>query len=307
MVNSFSYGSSPANTPKTIYRLVAITSIVSILCALFNYFFAYFGIATPQELLSLSWKGLSNWYIWQPITYLFVQAGGEYGLSFGFLFALLFNMYILWVMGGSTLDRVGDAAFLRFYFISGALIGLTTLLLMPLLGQYAILAGATPIILAILMVWTMLHPESHMLLFFIIPIQTKHLLPAILVLLLLVNISQLNFIELGFNLMGLIVGYLYATLVWGLVSPYQFTHVTDRWLTALGEKFTNLSSWFQAARPLPDKKAEIIDFHTGKSVMDDDEFMDAVLDKISKHGEKSLSWSERNRMKQISKNKTRQK
>ncbi|MBA2728515.1 MAG: rhomboid family intramembrane serine protease [Parachlamydiaceae bacterium] len=305
MTYTSSSGWGPGDTPKTIYRLVAATSIISIFCALFGAFFSYFGIKTPQEFLSLSWNGLSNWHIWQPISYLFLQPGGNSGITFGFLISLFFNMYILWIMGSSTLNRVGKEPFLRFYFICGALTGLATLLFMPLIGQYALLAGTGPVILAILMVWTMLHPDSQILLFFFIPVQAKHLLPALLVLLLLINLSQLNFIELIFNFFGLFFGYLYATLVWGLESPYAFTKYPDKWLTDIGVKISNMSSWFGKGRPLPDKKAEIIDFHTGKAVMDDDLFMDAILEKISKFGEKSLTWSERNRMKQISKNKSR--
>ncbi len=303
MVYTATYAWGPGNTPKSIYRLVAATAGISIFCAFVQNLFAYFGTRGPQEWLSLSWQGLSQWHIWQPITYLFVQTGGEYGISFGFLIALIFNMYILWIMGSSTLEKVGDAAFLRFYFICGAITGILTLLLMPLIGQYATLAGTAPVILSILMVWTMLHPESDLLLFFIIPVKAKRLLPAILVLLLLINISQLNFLELTFNLIGLVMGYLYATIIWGLESPYAFTRFTDKWLVAFGEKISNLNTKFTPGRPLPDKKAEIIDFHTGRSVQDDDVFMDTVLEKISKHGEKSLTWSERNRMKKISEKK----
>ncbi len=301
MTYTSSYGLGPGDTPKTIYRLVVATSIISVFCALFNNLFAYFGTKTPQSWLSLSWDGLLHWYIWQPISYLFLQASGAEGISLGFLISLFFNMYILWIMGSSTLNRVGSSSFLRFYFISGALTGLATLLIMPLIGQYTTLAGATPTILSILMVWTMLNPESTILLFFLFPVQAKRLLPAFLILMLLINLSQLNFIELAFNFIGLLIGYLYATLVWGLESPYAFTRYTDKWLTELGHKIVGLSTWFGRARPLPEKKAEIIDFHTGKAVMDDDLFMDAVLEKISKFGENSLTWSERHRMKQIAK------
>jgi len=307
MVYTATYAWGPGNTPKTISRLVTATSSISIFCAFVQNLFVYFGLRTPQEWLSLSWNGLTHWHIWQPITYLFLQAGGENGISIGFIFALVFNMYILWIMGASTLEKVGEMPFLRFYFICGAITGIATLLLMPVLGQYALLAGAAPTILSVLMVWTMLHPESDLLLFFIIPVKAKRLLPTILILLLLINISQLNFLELAFNFIGLLVGYLYATLVWGLKSPYEFTRYTDKWLVAFGEKISNLNSKFSPGRPLPDKKAEIIDFHTGKSVQDDDIFMDAVLEKISKYGEKSLTWSERNRMKKISENKSRNK
>lgn len=305
MVHTASYGMGSGSTPNTIKRIVTVTSSISIFCAFINNILLYFGMSTPQQLLSLSWNGLSNWYIWEPFTYLFVQAGGEGGISIGFLFALFINMYILWIMGSSTLEKVGQAPFLRFYFISGALIGLLTLVLMPVIGQYMTLAGAAPAILAVLVVWTMLHPDNNLLLFFLIPIKAKQLLPSILVLLLLINLSQLHIIEMVFNLMGLIVGYAYGAIVWGLETPYEFTHPIDKLLVSFGHWTRHLFSRDPAGRPLPDKSAEIIDFHTGKSVQDDDLFMDQILDKISKHGEKSLTWSERHRMKKISERKSR--
>lgn len=300
-----SYGWGPGNTPQTISRLIIITAAISLLCAFTSNFFTYFGVTSPQDFLSLSWHGLSQWYIWQPLSYLFVQSGGQFGITLSFLFTLCFNMYILWIMGASTFERVGKGPFLRFYFITGALTGILTLLLMPILGQYSTLAGISPVILAILMAWTMLHPDNDILLFFILPIKARWLLPAILLLLLLTNISQLNFIDLTFNLLGLLVGYIYAATVWELESPFAFTHFTDRLLTSLGRRLRRIFSWLDHATPSTEAKAEIIDFHTGKSVIDDDLFMDSVLDKISKHGERSLSWSERHRMRKISERKSR--
>lgn len=304
-----SYGLGPGNTPRTISTLVTTTSAISLLCAFVNNLVAYFGFTTPQELLSLSWSGLAHWHLWQPLTYFFVQAGGQAGISLSFLFALLFNMYILWIMGASTFERVGKGPFLRFYFITGALTGLCTLLLMPVIGQYSVLAGTAPIILAVLLVWTMLHPNNELLLFFIIPIKARWLLPTFVMLLLLINLSQLNFIELIFNLMGLLIGYFYAAMIWGLETPYNMMRKSDAFFISLGSGIRKLFPVGELEKnpSSEDNRAEIIDFHTGKAVMDDDLFMDKVLEKISKYGEKSLTWNERHRMHKISERKSRRK
>jgi len=50
-------------------------------------------------------------------------------------------------------------------------------------------------------------------------------------------------------------------------------------------------------------KPNVIDMNTGKPLDDDDAFVDAMLAKISKQGENSLSWSERRRLNLISERK----
>ena len=50
-------------------------------------------------------------------------------------------------------------------------------------------------------------------------------------------------------------------------------------------------------------ESKIVDIKTGKTVLDDEAFIDEMLAKISRYGEKSLSWQERDRMRQISEKK----
>ncbi|MBA3239396.1 MAG: rhomboid family intramembrane serine protease [Parachlamydiaceae bacterium] len=302
-----SYGGTAAPVSKALRYLMWTLAIVSIFCALVDGFFIYYlEMNGPQALLSLSWNGLKNWYIWQPLSYLFVLSSGNGGLSFSFFWELFIDLYVLWIFGGSLLDRIGNSAFFRFYFVIGIIVGLATLLCMPLLKQYTTLAGPGAPLLAIITLWTMLNLESELLLFFLIPFKAKWIFTAIFGVLLLINISHLNFIGALFDIFSVLGGYLYGTLAWELASPFAFTEPLDKFLIKLGNQLRSLISFEKSTTLKADKESKIFDFASGTILEDDDVFMDNALNKISKFGEKSLTWSERARMKKISEKKARQ-
>ncbi len=307
-MNSLSHGWGPSVSSRPlsylIYTLIAISICSALLDGIFVYYLEMNG---PQSLLSLSWKGLSQGYLWQPLSYLFVLRSGNAGLSLLFFIELFFNVYILWILGNTLLTRVGNSAFFWFFFIIGISTGLLTLLWMPVLNQYTVLAGPAAGIIAIMTVWTMLHPESEVLLFFLIPMKAKWLFLGLLGIFILIDFSHFNFINSIFTLQSVIFAYLYATIIWGLEGPFGFESKIDGFFINLGNKLRSLPFLGQSSQLKSDKETKILDFHTGTPYLDDDAFMDSALDKISKFGEKSLTWSERSRMKQISEKKSRRK
>lgn len=309
-MNYYSYGWIPRNTSKTLVFLIGCLTTISIFSSLIDGIFVYFfNMNGPQTLLSLSWYGLSQGYIWQPISYLFVLSSGNAGMSLGFFLELLFSIYIIWIMGSNLIARIGSSPFFRFYFITGSLVGLFTIILMPVIHQYTALAGPTSSLIAIITVWTMLLPESELLLFFMLPFKAKWLFTSMLGILLLIHLSHFNLIFFFYDLFSVLAGYLYATLVWELKSPFEITSRVDELFISLGKKIRLLKirgrSLSESAHPSADRESKIYDFHTGNPVLDDDAFMDQILDKISKFGERSLSWSERSRMHKISEKKSK--
>ena len=89
------YHFGPAYTPLIVKRLIIITCLITLTSALLNPIFTKF-LEMPglQEYLSLSWWGLSNFFIWQPFTHLFVQNTALNGVTFFFLIALFFLLLI---------------------------------------------------------------------------------------------------------------------------------------------------------------------------------------------------------------------
>lgn len=312
MTYTYSTDWNPSNTPRTLIYLLSCIAVISLCSALLDGIFVYYlEMHGPQYLLSLSWSGLRDGYLWQPLSYLFVLSSGNAGLSFSFFLELLFDLYIIWIMGTTLISRLGSAPFFRFYFFSGIATGLLTLLCMPLIHQYSELAGPSAPVYAIITVWTMLHPESELLLFFLVPVKAKWLFSGLLAIFLLTNLSHFTFIFAIFQLLSVLIAYLYATSVFGLKSPFSITDSIDQFFIDRGEQWRSFrffkKTTDQPYTPPVDKEPKIYDFHSGSPILDDDAFMDNALEKILKFGENSLTWSERARMKKISEKKARNK
>lgn len=291
--------------PKSLRVLILATCAISLLSGLFdNVFTRIFGMMGPQAFLSLSWYGFTHLYFWQPISYLFVhQAAG--GLSLFFLLELFFHMYILWMMGGAVVSHVGERPFLRVYFVSGIVAAVVAIAMMALTGFQAIIVGPSPAIFAVITVWALLFPEQELLLFFSIVAKGKWIAAALIGISLLIDLSHFSFVHMATTLAGVLSGYVYSAVAWKFHSPFAWTLPADRFLGGLGYRWrhrkdreSNITSLY--------KKADVVDFRTGESVLDDEVFMDAMLEKISQHGEKSLSRKEHARMRRISEKRTAQ-
>jgi len=304
----------PEFTPEVIKKLIFFTCLVSLIAAITNNLFVFlFGIPGPMDWLSLSWWGMKRYLIWQPATFLFTHHTGGAGINFFFLLTLFFNMYILWIFGSDVYHRVGRNPFLRFYFISGILAGLIALLLMPITRQYGVISGATPSILALLVVWTLINPESELLLFFLIPVKAKWLTLGVVGGIILITLSNVDIVHFTLYLSAAMIGYFYALIAWGMHSPfpqlYKFELAVTRFSGRVQSRFVSLISRFKKKekKQKKEKKGKVVDFSTGQPMDDDDAFIDAMLAKISKHGQHSLTWQERERMDKISKKRSQEK
>lgn len=301
MAYTSAYGLGPGTTPFVIRWLIGITCILSICTAMLNpLFLNYLQIQGPNYLFSLSWYGLKSGYLWQPVTYLFVEEGFD-GVSFNLLISLFFQMSIVWIMGSPLAERFGGYSFTVFYLLCGIISGLAAILTAPLFGLSPFFMGPGASVVAVLIAWTMMHPESELLLFFLVPVKAKWLLAGVFGALILVNLSQGNIPALIFYLTAGIFGYIYAVLCWNMESLFSWTRQFDDYLAVIKSKI-----WKENSSSTTFDQSKIIDLHTGKPFLDDEAFMDAMLTKISEKGEHTLTWSERRRLRKISE-RTRQK
>lgn len=292
----WSYG----HTPKTITALIFIISLATVCSAALEPLFVnIFKIYGPQEFFGLSWWGLSHYYLWQPLTCLFLQSETN-GINITFLIALTFNMYLLWLFGSNLIEAYGTGPFLRLFFISGILASLAALMITPANRYFHVIAGIAPSLLAIFVAWAILHRDTQLLLFFLIPIKAKWLLAAVILFAILIPLSELDLVRFVYYFIGILVGYLYSTIAWQKQTPFNFMEKGDDFFIVFGRIMRS-----KIRRLFSSKKEEskIVDIQTGKTVLDDDAFIDAMLAKISRHGEKSLSWQERDRLQKISERK----
>lgn len=68
------------------------------------------GIVNLSSWLGLHFVLADNFYLWQPLTYMFLHGG---------LSHLFFNMFALWMFGGIIERTIGTRRFLTYYFVCG--------------------------------------------------------------------------------------------------------------------------------------------------------------------------------------------
>lgn len=296
MTYTFPYSLGPSETPGCIKLLMLITFIASVATAiidpLYTYFFGYPGI---EYLFGLSTLGMRLYYLWQPVTTLFIQDLSLTGLSISYLIQLAFNLYILWVIGTDLVEKIGSAPFVYFYLISGAISSLLALL-GPDRGLFVL--GPYASLMAIFTFWTMLAPKNEILLFFILPVQVRWVFALLAGSIVLIALSHLDISAFLYYSSAILSGYLYGTVGWALNSPFEQLYPVDRFIYRLSDKVREYLPFKKTIRP-----TKIFDLKTGKPKMDDETFVDEMLTKIAKFGESSLSWSERKRLQEISEKK----
>lgn len=246
----------------------------------------FLGAAFPQVAgwLALSRAGIENLYFWQLISYAFLEGGG---LSFGFLLQLGFNMYILWMFGSSLIERSHPARFLLLY-LGSAFIGGVSIL--PF--HHAFLAGSTIPIYAILTAWMMLNPGAQLQLFFAIPFKAHFLIVGLIAFTLFLDLSSGNWPFAIALIAGVFYAYLFALITWRQQGPFSILRPFERRVLRFLEKKGTLY-----------QPSKIYDIQSGAPVLDDEQFMDAMLARVSKYGEESLTPLEKRRMQEISKKK----
>lgn len=273
----------PPSTPPVIRRLIWTLCSFSLVSALLEPWLHL------QALLSLSLPGIASGSLWQLITHpLVVQPSGS--LSFGFFLSLFFSCYLLWFLGTHLAERFGEKAFLSLLLTATLTSATGALLAAYCTGQFSLIFGTEALLFAIMIPWVMLNPDAQFLIFLTLPALARWIVFGSLGISLLINLSQGDSVGIAHLLSGATTGYLTGLLRWNLRSPFPQMEPFDQWILSWKPPLNRSST-----------SSKIVDFRTGKPVVRDDEFMDAMLDKISQKGSNSLSWRERWKMKRISK------
>ncbi len=297
------FSSSFGTAPRALTWLISATVGISVVAGLLDRFFTgYLGVISPHWLFGLSWGGVQSFFLWQPFTYMFLHHGMG-GLSLGFIIEVFFHMYLLYAMGSAVFSHLQTRGFLTAYFGSGIAAGFASLLVTWLSGYQTLLVGAGTALFGIITIWAMLFPTMEIMLFFAIRCTARILLVAFLGITLLIDLSQGDLVGMATYLVGALTGYLYGVIAWDLRGPFPQTHAVDAAMANLTRGVHSRSQATQDMMANVYQKAKVFDFKTGEAILDDEEFMDIMLTKISKYGEKSLSRQERKRMRQISKKK----
>jgi membrane associated rhomboid family serine protease len=126
----------------------------------------------------LEWLGLipqsvvTNFAVWQPLTYIFVHAG---------VFHLAFNMLGIWMFGVEVERLWGTRPFAKFFLVCGVTAGLATLAaaLLPVDAAwrertyYGVTVGSSGAFYGIAYAWARAFPYRTVLMFLIFPVQAR--------------------------------------------------------------------------------------------------------------------------------------
>jgi membrane associated rhomboid family serine protease len=216
-------------------------------------------------IFGLSEPGLRQGFLWQPLTHMFLH---------GNLFHLLVNMIALWFAGRAVEMWLGPWRYLGVFFVGGIVGGFLQIYSFP--GGFLI--GASGGVCAVLLTFTALEPEMPItaLLFFVLPlrVRAKFLGYGIILVSLILPLVGLDphvghFAHLG----GALIGLIYGT-----------------WLRRTGRFHSHSAPIFprhQGARWTPQAGTRE---------------MDAILNKVVRHGLHSLTPDERARVEEWNRN-----
>jgi membrane associated rhomboid family serine protease len=159
------------------------------------------------------WLGLvpalvvERWWIWQPVTYMFLHGG---------LFHLLFNMLALWMFGVDLERQWGTRFFARFYAVAGVGAALTTLVMSWLPFGFAetlyasVTVGASGAIYGLLVAFAMMYPHRPIYLYMLFPIPARVFVLIIGAISFMSSITETSGgVAHATHLGGLAAGYLY--------------------------------------------------------------------------------------------------
>ena len=256
---------------------------------------AIFGISAFSyylgPYLELSASGIRRLYLWQFGSYLFVHPFPAA------IIHLAFNLFMIWTFGASLIERLHPRLFFTLFFGSSIAAGLLAWCAMIGFHLPSPLMGSSPALYAILTAWVILNPEARMLLFFALPFKARYLLLGLIGFNLLIDLSRSDWIPLTAYIGATLFGYFFTVISCRMRSPFPFLAGLENGILRILEKLTH---W----RTKPVSHTKIYDFKSGEPVLKDDQFMDAMLARISLYGEETLTPEEKKRMQRISEKKS---
>jgi membrane associated rhomboid family serine protease len=162
----------------------------------------------------IEWFGLlpkhvvENFWIWQPVTYMFLHARNPTHI--------LFNMLILW-MFGVELERMWRTRFfLKYYFVTGIGAGLVSVLVAllpfpPLRATYDMhpIVGASGALYGLLFAYAYYYPHRPILMFLLFPVPARVFVAILGAIAFIMSVQGNGGVAATTHLGGLLVGYLY--------------------------------------------------------------------------------------------------
>jgi membrane associated rhomboid family serine protease len=201
---------------------------------------------------------------WQLLTYQFLHAG---------ILQWLFNMLILWMIGGMLESQWGAAFFFRFFLITSAGAGLCVLAFAP--HSTSPVIGLTATLFGLLAAFALSNPNSVMYIYFLFPVKAWQAMGifALIEFFLAMEGGNAAMTSVA-NLSGMGLGYAYV-----------------RWGSNFDRRIERFFSGLPSFTPKPAaKKSPVALYEATDDLISD---VDRILDKVSKKGADSLTDTEK--------------
>ena len=155
------------------------------------------------QIFGLVPYSISNDYkIWQTFTYLFLHDGPIH---------IIFNMFLLWVLGKDLEIDWGRNKFLIFYFICGIGAGLITWMIN--INSLRPVVGASGAIYGVLVAYGFTYPNRMIYLYGLIPMKVKYMVTCLVIIAFFASLfstqSKISHIT---HLSGIIIGIIYILI-----------------------------------------------------------------------------------------------
>ena len=276
----------PSSKPMTVI-LVVVTVAVFVLQIMTSRPNGLPGASTSlvQEWLALNFDDvMTRGQIWRLLTYAFCHDQSN-------LLHIVFNMMVLYSIGGVLRHLLGDREFLWFYLVAAVFAGICSLVFYRLVGIRAEIIGASGATMGVFCLVALHYPRQKVLLMGIIPIEFRWLLAAFVAIDTLPMISQVaaafqnrqtvSQVANSAHIGGLIFGFLYFR--WNMRITRWWDQFAGR--IAIRRRRGKLRVFTESPEPESNLSSQV----------------DDILEKISREGEASLTSRERNILAQASK------
>ncbi|MBI5209391.1 MAG: rhomboid family intramembrane serine protease [Elusimicrobia bacterium] len=159
MTRSFSHAPIDFRTMPPVVRwlLIANTAVFVLRAFVGKEFDLLFGLV-PHQVLSERW-------VWQPFTYVFLHTG---------VFQLVFNLFCIWMFGMPVEAQWGGLEFVKFYVICGLGAAAAALAMGPGSSSPVTVGAAGPIF-GLLVAFAMLYPDAVVYLYFLFPVTARQM------------------------------------------------------------------------------------------------------------------------------------
>jgi membrane associated rhomboid family serine protease len=231
-----------------------------------------------SDALILDTAKVSHGQVWRLLTYAFLHSPATW-------MHIFFNMLFLWWFGSEIEELYGSKEFLAFYLVSAVIGGLAFQAQAMIQNAPMLSVGASGAVTAVLVLYAFHFPHATILLFFVVPV------PIWLFVIFQVGQDALQLLgrtqtetAVAVHLGGAGFAALYYKFHW---------HVTSLWRSAQAWRRERAKPKLRVYHPEEDEAVPV----TSGVIADLDEHLDAkldaVLEKLSRHGRESLSDSER--------------